>query len=352
MDLHRFIDKTVSPWMRETTEGNDYAISTRLRLARNFDQLTFPPLSLQNDLSTVKRYMQENFSEKAVNHYGNLGMIELEELNALQRNLLVDKHLISSNFLKRTEAAVLLSENEQLSIMVNEEDHLRVQLYDVGLQLHKTLEQVLQIDDWLEEKIDFAFEEKFGYLTSCPSNVGTGLRASVMLHLPALSHSKKMQQIISIIRQWGFAVRGFFGEGSQSLGHLYQVSNQVTLGKTEEEIINDLHRIVRMFIAKEKHEEMYLKERFSLAVENKVYRSYGILQHSRILDAKEATNRLSDIKLGINLGLIQGCSHTVINELIFMTQAGFLQTYANKQLTEKERDILRATIVRERLSLL
>src|SRR5699024_3538691 len=138
--------------------------------------------------------------------------------------------------------------------------------YDAGLRLNKTLESILKVDDWLEDKIDFAFEEKFGFLTSCPSNVGTGLRASVMLHLPALSHAKKMQKIISIIHQWGFVVRGFFGEGSQSLGHLYQVSNQVTLGRTEEEIISDLNRIVRMLIEKEKTEELHLIKRFSIAL--------------------------------------------------------------------------------------
>src|SRR5699024_180001 len=320
MNVHDFMDKTVSPWMRDATDENDYAISTRIRLARNFDQLTFPTLGVDKDLATVKSYMQENFCGKSVNPYGKLGMIELNEQNDLQNRLLVDKHLISTNLLRNNEAAVLLSENEQLSIMINEEDHLRVQLYDAGLRLNKTLESILKVDDWLEDKIDFAFEEKFGFLTSCPSNVGTGLRASVMLHLPALSHAKKMQKIISIIHQWGFVVRGFFGEGSQSLGHLYQISNQVTLGKSEEDIVQELEQIILMLIKREKLAQKQIMRLSSIGVENKIFRSYGMLKFSRILDAKEAASRISDVKLGINLGLITDCSHTLLNELMMMMQ--------------------------------
>lgn len=350
MDMGEFIHQSISPWMRQEANQDEHVISTRIRLARNFDQLTFPTLHKTKDLSIVKTYMKDNFSNQMVNPYGKLAMLDLNDSSLIEKRMLVDKHLISTKLLKGEHTGVLISENEQLSIMINEEDHLRIQLYYPGLQLDEALEQAFVIDDWLEEQIDYAFAEQFGYLTSCPSNVGTGLRASVMLHLPALSHSKKMNQIISIIHQWGFVVRGFFGEGSQSLGHLYQVSNQVTLGKSEQEIVNELNRIITMLIEREEREQKHLMNLSAIAVENKIYRSYGILKYSRILDSREAANRISDVKLGINLGLINDCSHTLLNELILITQPGFLQVYAEKELTERQRDILRATVVRERLS--
>src|SRR5690625_342878 len=233
--------------------------------------------------------------------------------------------------------------------MVNEEDHIRIQLYFPGFQLNTALSEAFQFDDWLEENIDYAFDEKKGYLTSCPTNVGTGMRASVMIHLPALVFTKNINRMIPAINQLGFVVRGIYGEGSDAIGNVFQISNQITLGKSEEDIVEDLQRIISKLVEREEEARRRMMARSSIRIENQVFRSYGILKHSRIIESNEAANRISNVRLGIDLGLIKNISHTILSELMVLTQPGFLQRYANKVLTARERDILRATLIRERL---
>src|SRR5690625_4408650 len=234
--------------------------------------------------------------------------------------------------------------------MVNEEDHIRIQLYFSGIQLNTALSESIQFDDWLEENIDYAFDEKKGYLTSCPTNVGTGMRASVMIHLPALVFTKKINRMISAINQLGFVVRGIYGEGSEALGNIFQISNQITLGKSEADILEDLQSIIVKLIGQEREARYRLMERSQVHVENQIFRLYGILKYSRIMESKEATTRISSVKLGIDLGIIDNISHTILNELMVLIQPGFLQHYANKVLTSSERNVLRATLIRERRS--
>lgn len=351
MDLDNFMKRTISPWLRTEAPYDEIILSTRIRLARNFADISFPPLQRQTDLEKVKSFMAAHFSNHSFAGHGKLTLVEMDSLNAIEKRMLLEKHLISKNIIEHKNSAFLVSENEQISIMVNEEDHLRVQLYYPGLQLQEALDNALTLDNWLEDKIDFAFHEQFGYLTSCPSNVGTGMRASVMLHLPALTHSKKMNKIVSVINQLGFVVRGFFGEGSRSLGHVYQVSNQVTLGMTEQEVISELERIIMMLIEREQAEQKRIYQIAPIVVADKIYRSYGILQHCKILNSQEAASRISDIKLGINVGLIKDFPNILLNELMMITQPGFLQSYVGKTLTENERDIIRAKIISERFQL-
>src|SRR5699024_1108584 len=190
-----------------------------------------------------------------------------------------------------------------------------------------------------------------GYLTSCPTNVGTGMRASVMIHLPALVFTKRINRLIPAINQLGFVVRGIYGEGSEALGNVFQISNQITLGKSEEAIVADLESVIVKLVEQEREARKRLLERSSIRLEDQIFRSYGILKYSRILESSEAAKRISNVRLGIDLGIIEHLSHSMLNELIVMIQPGFLQHYADKMLTASERDIMRATMIRERVKL-
>jgi protein arginine kinase len=235
--------------------------------------------------------------------------------------------------------------------MVNEEDHLRIQCLFPGFQLNEALTLANGIDDWIEQKFDYAFDEQRGFLTSCPTNVGTGLRASVMVHLPALMMTQRMNRIAPAINQFGLAVRGIYGEGSEALGNVFQISNQITLGKSEEDIVEDLRGVVMQLIQQEMAARRDLLKLSKIQLEDRVFRSLGILANSRIIQSKEAAKCLSDVRLGIDLGLIEGISRNILNELMVLTQPGFLQHYFKEALTPDERDIRRASLIRERIRL-
>lgn len=336
--------------MREEGPENDIVLSTRIRLARNFNDVIFPIIADENSLYRISQFMKERFADQSFHKYRHFSFIDINELTHIEKRVLVEKHLISPYLANARASAALVSENEQVSIMINEEDHIRMQLYLPGFQLRKALEDVFQLDDWLEQSIDYAFDEDWGYLTSCPTNVGTGMRASVMIHLPALVLTKRMNNMIPAINQLGFVVRGIYGEGSEALGNIFQVSNQITLGKSEEDIVTDLETVIVKLIEQERDARERLQLNSNIHLENQIFRSYGILKYGRIIESQEASSRISDVRLGIDLGIIKDVSHHVLNELMILTQPGFLQQYKNKILTASERDELRATLIRERLS--
>lgn len=351
MTLEHFIDEALSPWMREEGMDNDIVLSSRIRLARNFADVTYPILGNESELTKVNEFMKENYAGESFHHHKDFQYISMEELSLIEKRMLVEKHLISPNLDKFHESAALISENEQVSIMVNEEDHLRIQLYFPGYQLREALDKAFELDDWIEAKVNYAFDEKCGYLTSCPTNVGTGMRASVMMHLPALVLTKQINRMIPVINRLGLVVRGIYGEGSESLGNIFQVSNQITLGKSEEDIVFDLESIVKQLLEQERLARRYIVNNLGLSLEDRIFRAYGVLQHSRIIDSKEAAKCISSVRLGIDLGIIENISKNILNELMVLTQPGFLQHYANKKLTARERDIFRATLIRERIQL-
>ena len=238
-----------------------------------------------------------------------------------------------------------------ISIMINEEDHLRIQCLMSGLQLKEALQLANVLDDWMEEEIDYAYDEERGYLTSCPTNVGTGLRASVMMHLPGLVLTQQLNQIIPAINQLGLVVRGMYGEGSQALGNIFQISNQITLGKSEKDIVEDLTDVVQQIIAQERAAREALVKTSHIQLEDRIFRSYGVLSKARIIETKEASTCISDVRLGIDLGFINDISKSILNELMILTQPGFLQKYAGGPLRPFERDMRRAALIRERLNL-
>lgn len=352
MALEHFMNKAISPWMRQEGPDSDIVLSSRIRLARNFKQATYPIAADEEELEKIRLFFKEQFEQTSFRNYDDLTLVSMRDLSDREKRVLVEKHLISPLLTKQSDAsAALISKNEQVSIMINEEDHIRIQCLQPGFQLDNGLSIANSIDDWVESILTYAFDERRGYLTSCPTNVGTGLRASVMMHLPALTMTQQLNRILPAINQLGLVVRGIYGEGSEALGNLYQISNQITLGKSENDIVEDLSGVVMQLIQQERSAREMLLNQSRLQLEDRVHRSYGILAHSRLIESKEATRRLSDVRLGIDLGLIKGISATILNELMILTQPGFLQQYAGDVLTPEQRDERRATLIRERLNL-
>ncbi|ADC49738.1 MULTISPECIES: protein arginine kinase [Alkalihalophilus] len=352
MSLQKFISEAISPWMKKDGADSDIVLSSRIRLARNLKEYKFPLLATMEESSAVVKQVKESLLTDDNQETGPLELVLMEDLKANEKRVLVEKHLISPNLAEQSKhGAVILSEDESVSIMINEEDHLRIQCLFPGFQLTKGLEAASRLDDWIEERVTYAFDEKRGYLTSCPTNVGTGLRASVMMHLPALAMTRQLNKILPAINQLGLVVRGIYGEGSEALGNLFQVSNQLTLGKSEQDIVEDLRDVVMQLIQQERAAREVLMQSSKLQLEDRVYRSYGILSYSRVIESKEATQRLSDVRLGIDVGLLENVSANILNELMILTQPGFLQQYAGEVLSPDLRDERRATLIRERLKL-
>ncbi|WP_149453722.1 protein arginine kinase [Pasteuria penetrans] len=351
MSLEQFMKRAISGWMRVTGPQAEIVFSSRVRIARNLADLPFPMVIPTAQAEQVIQRLHDlliHASPPGVLREAQL--IRMCDLSSLEKQVLVEKHLISPVLAEESRnGAVIVSTNESVSLMINEEDHIRIQCLYPGLQLQEAWGLANQIDDWLEKHLAFAFDEPCGYLTSCPTNVGTGIRASVMLHLPALAISQHLSRILPAITQVGLAVRGMYGEGSEALGHLYQVSNQVTLGQSESEILEKLLNVVNQVLEREQSARQRLVQNSAIPLRDRLHRSYGLLANAYIMDSKEAMQRLSDVRLGVDLDWMPGVSASVMNEMMVMIQPGFLQEYADEQLDPQERDIRRARLLRERL---
>ncbi|MDQ0220524.1 protein arginine kinase [Peribacillus cavernae] len=352
MSLEHFLENAASSWMNEEGPDSDIVLSSRVRLARNFKDFSFSTLFSQEEALEIINVIKDRIKNAEIPEIGKLEFLQIENLQPLEKQVLVEKHLISPHLAEDSPyGACLVSENEEVSIMVNEEDHLRIQCLFSGLQLNEALLRANVIDDYIEANIDYAYDEERGYLTSCPTNVGTGLRASVMMHLPGLVLTNQMNHLVPAINQLGLVVRGIYGEGSEALGDIFQISNQITLGKSETDIVEDLTSVVQQVIAQERSAREALVQTSNIQLEDRVYRSFGILQHARIIETKEAARCLSDVRLGIDLGYIKDISKCILNELMILTQPGFLQKYAGGPLRPHDRDIRRAAFIRERFEL-
>lgn len=348
MDTNRFTHHALSEWMKREGPDSDIVISSRVRIARNLHAYPFPMLATNQQSAEVLEKARSVMASGQLSELGTFSFMPLAGMSELEKKVLVEKHLISPNLAAESRnGAVMLSEDESISIMVNEEDHLRIQCLRSGFQIKEAWAAASRLDDLFEEALEYAFDEKRGYLTGCPTNVGTGIRASVMLHLPALVMTQQINRILQAITQVGLAVRGLYGEGSEAIGNVFQISNQITLGQSEDEIIDNLYSVVRQIIEHERAARSKLAEESNFRLADRVNRSYGILSHAVIMDSKEAAQRLSDVRLGIDLGIVQNVSASVLEELLVMTQPGFLQQYAGKMLSAEERDIRRAQLIRE-----
>jgi protein arginine kinase len=347
----KFTEQPLSEWMSREGNESNIVISSRVRIARNLSDHPFPMLATNQQLENISNQLQDVLQDSRVEAYGKLYPVHLDEIDELDKRVLVEKHLISPNLANDAKhGAVFISENESLSIMVNEEDHLRIQCLFPGFQIQEAWDRASEIDDIFEDHVNYAFDDHRGFLTSCPTNVGTGLRASVMMHLPALVLTGQINRILSAVSQVGLTVRGIYGEGSEAMGNLFQISNQITLGQNEDEIIENLYGVVLQIIEHEKAARESLLNESRLRMTDRVMRSYGILSHAAIIESKEAAQRLSDVRLGVDLGLIDHLSPKVLNELNVMTQPGFLQKLYHENMAPSERDMFRAKLIREKMS--
>ncbi|WP_411345078.1 protein arginine kinase [Paenibacillus sp. WLX1005] len=346
----RFTEKPLSEWMQKGGDYSDVVISSRVRIARNLVHQPFPIVSSVEQAEQVRQQLTAALEDEGVQALGPFEPIVLNELNDVDKEVLMEKHLISPSLINDSKAgAVLLTDDEAVSIMLNEEDHLRIQCLYPGFQLQEAWQRASQIDDAFEKVVDYAFDDRRGYLTSCPTNLGTGLRASVMLHLPALAILNQVGRILSAVSQVGLAIRGLYGEGSEAIGNMFQISNQITLGLSEDEIIDNLRSVVMQIIEYEQHARSRLLTESKLRITDRIMRSYGILSYATMMDAKEAFQRISDVRLGVDLGLIDRASVVQMNELLIMTQPGFLQKTFGVKMGSGERDMYRAQLIRDTL---
>ena len=341
---------TAGEWLRGEGPHRQIVISSRVRLARNLRNRSFPGWAKKAERTSILELirshveelpeMQEAFSES------------LQDLTALDRQVLVERHLISrEHAAKGGGSAVVVNRRQTLSIMINEEDHLRMQSIRSGLQLKQAFKLIDKIDSALESRLDFAFDSRLGYLTACPTNVGTGMRASAMLHLPGLVLSELINQVVQAVSKIGLAVRGLYGEGTEAMGNLFQISNQTTLGEKEEEIINRLSKVIETIIEKEHDARQVLLQKKSNTLFDQIGRAYGVLTYAHAMPSKEALNLLSVLKLGMDLGAFPEDQRLQIDELFIDTQPAHLQKSSQQKLNAEERDHLRAQIIRDRLKL-
>jgi protein arginine kinase len=353
MAKRKFVKQALSQWMTGEGPDSEVVVSSRVRVARNLRNMPFPIMAATEQSLSVMEQLLGVAESGRLNGLGKIEHVRLTELTELEKLVLVEKHLISPNLANDSRnAALILGPNEDISVMINEEDHLRIQYLCSGFQVREAWDMASKVDDIFEEQVDYAFDEKHGYLTSCPTNVGTGIRASVMMHLPALVMTGQINRILSAVTQVGLAVRGIYGEGSEATGNLFQVSNQVTLGQSEQEIIENLFQVAHQIIEHEKSARSKLLTESRLRVEDRVRRSFGILSQALIMDSKEASQRLSDIRLGSHLGLLPEVDPLSMNELLVSTQPGFLQMTFGEAMSPEDRDKSRADLIRSRLATL
>ncbi|MCD6169114.1 MAG: protein arginine kinase [Candidatus Latescibacteria bacterium] len=336
-------------WLDSSGEYSEIVISSRARLARNLDSVPFASRASEAQLSQVLNNVLA--ARERSNYLKDIFFIDISQLSKIDRQILVERHLISPGLAegKDQHQGILLDEQELVSVMVNEEDHLRLQAMQSGLQLQEVWALVDKFDDEFSRLLDYSFSEKLGYLTACPSNVGTGLRISVLIHLPALVLTREIEKVLRAITQVGMTVRGFYGEGTEVLGNFFQISNQVTLGKSEEQIIGSLKKIVTEVIESELKSRQTLINDARYQLEDKIWRALGILENARLLTTEEFMNLCSAVRLGRSMELIPYPDFKTLNQLIVMVQPSHLQKLAGRYLESSERDIFRANIVRERL---
>jgi protein arginine kinase len=337
-------------WLRGEGPLRDIVISTRIRLARNMADFPFISRASVEQRAEIAAAVDRAITRS--NDLNDYVHLNVESLDELDRTLLVERHLISRQHAEGEGARLLAFQpGERSALMINEEDHLRIQVMRSGFQLEECWEQVNRIDDAIDEHVDYAFHQRFGYLTACPTNVGTGIRISVMLHLPALKLTGEIDKVFRAAKSLKLAVRGLYGEGTQALGDFYQISNQTTLGRSEQAIIEDFKgRVIPKIVEFERAaREALLRERLH-AVDDKVQRAMGVLQTARLMSSDEALECLSHVRMGVNLGRIKNVDLQTVNELFIQTQPAHLQKLQGERLNGEQRSVARAALVRARLS--
>ena len=345
--LNHFLTSTCE-WLRGTGPENEIVLSSRIRLARNVSGYLFSERleasEQQHVIEEVEKAMEAAPSLK------NSHFFEYKSLKDLDRQFLLERHLISrEHATDKGEKALVVSPNEVVSIMILEEDHLRSQIFQSGLNLIEAWRLMDKIDSELEESLSFSFNASLGYLTACPTNIGTGLRASCMLHLPGLVMTKQLNKVLQALVKLNLTARGFFGEGTEASGNFFQFSNQQTLGQREEEIVNGLEQVMKQVTQHEKDARSYLLEKRRDRLEDQIWRAVGTLKSARLMSSQEAIGLLSLLRLGVDLGFVQNLSKMNLNALFLFTQPAHLQKLTGAILNSSERDQKRAELFRTRL---
>lgn len=336
-------------WLRGGGPMDDVVISSRIRLARNLAGMPFlPKCGPQQQLELEQRLRKEILAAELSRE---MFYVDVSAASELDRQLLVERHLISRQHAHATHPrGVAVSANETIAVMVNEEDHLRLQVLRTGLQLTEAAAEILRIDDLLEQRLIWAYHSRYGYLTACPTNVGTGLRVSVMLHLPGLKMTGEIEKAFRAARDMHLAIRGLYGEGTEPIGDFFQISNQTTLGKTEQQIIDEFRdNVIPQFIDYERKARQSLSRRHATAVDDKIHRALAILRSARLISSDETLYLLSLVRLGVNLGRIKDIDLKTLNELFLLTQPAHLQKIHNREMDPQARSEVRADYIRRRL---
>lgn len=347
MNIHEFLSSPAESSKR-TGPHDRIVMSSRVRLARNLKGTSFPGWAKKAERVKVLEKIRPAVQEL---RQMSGGFAEsMDSLTALDKQILVERHLISrEHAAKNAGSGLVLSKDEAICVMINEEDHLRMQALRPGLQLKEAWQAIDQLDSSLEKQLPYAFSSTLGYLTACPTNLGTGIRVSAMLHLPALVLSEQINQIIQAVNKLGLAVRGLYGEGTEALGNVFQVSNQMTLGEAETDIVERLSKVLAQLIEHEENARASLLESKPKMIFNHIGRAYGILANAHSISSKETMNLLSLLRLGVDLGLFPGTDRALVDELFLITQPAHLQKSFSEKLSAEERDLLRADMLRERL---
>lgn len=340
--------KSTCEWLRGEGEASDIVMSSRMRLARNIQGFAFAQC-LPKDEAEELIDLAENAVRQSL-HVKGACFIRQKELSSLDKQFLLERHLISfEHSTSKSDMAVCFTKNEVLAIMILEEDHLRIQVLRSGLSLQDAWRLIDKTDSELEEFLSYSFHPTLGYLTACPTNVGTGLRASCMMHLPALVMTKQLSKILQALSKLNLAARGMYGEGTQPSGNFFQFSNQVTMGQTEAEIIDSLERVIRQIIEHEKEAREVLMTKKRDKLEDQIWRALAILKGARFISSRETTTHLSMARLGVDLGIIQGLERGKLNRLFILIQPSHLQKHCERVLSSTERDLERAKLLREAL---
>lgn len=347
MSIETHVRSAGSPWMAQSGPQTDVAISSRVRLARNLKGFNFPDRLSEEGADRVAELLQERFQElgEAWEYY------LLKDLNPTDLRVLVEKHLVSPQLAQTPRFAALgLTLREDEAVMVNEEDHIRIQAFAPGLATHDAWEKAHRTDDALEETVEWSFEPSRGYLTACPTNLGTGLRVSVMVHLPGMVLTQTVGHLLQALSNMGVAVRGLYGEGTQATGEIFQISNQVTLGQSEEQLVEGVQRVALQVVDREREaRERLVKDRME-ELQDRIFRAKGTLENARLLSAEEAIEKISTLRLGVGLGLLKAPSYETLGSLMVMSLPGYLERVSGRTLSKGERLSLRASLIRERLS--
>src|SRR5438132_4270694 len=339
---------TSGEWLRGTGPESDIVISSRIRLARNLAAFPFTNRASSYQKAEIEALLRDRIAKLELTP--KLGYLTVPTLSTLDRQFLVERQLISRE-LATAEGprGVALGPQETVSLMVNEEDHLRLQVMRSGFTLDETWQEIDRVDDLLEQRVTYAFSEELGYLTACPTNVGTGMRASVMLHLPALEHTKQIEKVFRALQKINLAVRGLYGEGSRASGDFYQISNQVTLGKAETTILREIREVIPQIITYERQARATLLRESRQGLQDKISRAHGTLCAATMMTSEDTLELLSFVRLGINLGLIDDITILTVNELFIHTQPAHLQKLMGTALDGEERNAARARYLRTRL---